>query len=141
MKKKRPSRRKTSKPPPERSGSARRPGLGRAPIVRQPGFLQYKVVELSTVDEGGLEHTLNHWTRLGWNLDGVQFAMRESSKRPAMAFVFFTREVAAEAEDNPTEPEERLFPPPTPEDAPRFDQHTRLRQLAGLDDSDDDVSG
>jgi hypothetical protein len=25
-------------------------------------------------------------------LDGVQFAMRESSKRPAMAFVFFTRE-------------------------------------------------
>ena len=28
----------------------------------------------------------------GWKLDGVQFAMRESSKRPSMAFVFFTRE-------------------------------------------------
>ncbi len=53
--------------------------------------LHYKVVELSTVDEGTLESTVNHWVRQGWNLDGVQFAMRESSKRPSMAFVFFTR--------------------------------------------------
>jgi hypothetical protein len=56
------------------------------------GPLQYKVVELSTVDEGSLERTLNEWVPKGWTLDGVQFAMRESSKRPAMAFVFFTRE-------------------------------------------------
>jgi hypothetical protein len=60
-----------------------------------PRVLQYKVVELSTVDEGALERTLNEWTAHGWNLDGVQFAMRDSSKRPAMAFVFFTREVEA----------------------------------------------
>ncbi len=53
--------------------------------------LLYKVVELSTVDEGSIERTVNEWVRQGWNLDGVQFAMRESSKRPAMAFVFFTR--------------------------------------------------
>ncbi len=36
--------------------------------------------------------TLNEWTRLGWRLDGMQFAMRESSRRPSVAFVIFTRE-------------------------------------------------
>lgn len=76
--------------------SSRRPGKGREPLVRTPAPLLYKVVELSTVDEGGLERTINEWSQKGWNLDGVQFAMRESSKRPAMAFVFFTREGAAE---------------------------------------------
>ena len=57
----------------------------------RPPVLQYKVVELSTVDEGSLEHTVNLWVGQGWSLESVQFAMRESSKRPAMAFVFFTR--------------------------------------------------
>ncbi len=57
----------------------------------RPPALHYKVVELSTVDEGSLEHTVNVWVRQGWMLETVQFAMRESSKRPAMAFVFFTR--------------------------------------------------
>jgi hypothetical protein len=50
------------------------------------------VAELSTVDEGSLEHLVNTWVSQGWTLETVQFAMRESSKRPAMAFVFFTRE-------------------------------------------------
>ena len=57
-----------------------------------PRPLLYKVVELSTVDESALERTVNEWVPHGWRLDGVQFAMRESSKRPSMAFVFFTRE-------------------------------------------------
>ena len=57
----------------------------------RPEALHYKVVEISTVDEGSLEHTVNVWVRQGWTLETVQFAMRESSKRPAMAFVFFTR--------------------------------------------------
>jgi hypothetical protein len=39
-----------------------------------------------------LEETLNEWTAKGWRFDGMQFAMRESSKRPSMAFVIFTRE-------------------------------------------------
>ncbi len=65
---------------------ARRPG--RAPVVKA---LEYKVVELSSVDERSLEDAVNAWVRQGWALDGVQFAMRESSKRPSMAFVFFTR--------------------------------------------------
>lgn len=57
-------------------------------------MLQYKVVELSTVSEETIEEALNDWTRQGWRFDALQFAMRESSKRPAMAFVVFTREVA-----------------------------------------------
>ncbi|MBJ6762392.1 hypothetical protein JGU66_16605 [Myxococcaceae bacterium JPH2] len=96
-KKKRP-RRKPAKPPPRRPRSAPK-RRGRAPVVSIPRELQYKVVELSTVEEGTLERTLNEWTAKGWNLDGVQFAMREASKRPAMAFVFFTREGAAATHD------------------------------------------
>ena len=121
-------------------------------MVRTPEPLQYKVVELSTVDEGALERTLNEWTAKGWNLDGVQFAMRDASKRPAMAFVFFTRPGA------PAEPEvhaarERLVrlaqpPPDAPVDASGWESdpgpppafalsaRERLAKLAGLDEPD-----
>ncbi len=56
-----------------------------APTVR------YKVVELSTVTDEALEEVLNEWTPKGWHLDGIQFAMRETSRRPAMAFIVFSR--------------------------------------------------
>lgn len=55
-------------------------------------MLKYKVVELGTVTEEEIERALNASIEDGWNYDGIQFAMRESSKRPAMAFVLFTRE-------------------------------------------------
>lgn len=55
-------------------------------------MLKYKVVELNTVTEDALEEVLNELTGEGWRFDTIQFAMRESSKRPAMAFVMFTRE-------------------------------------------------
>jgi hypothetical protein len=61
--------------------------------------VHYKVVELSVVDESSLERTLNVWVGAGWTLDTVQFAMRESSRRPAMAFVVFTKEGAPPKED------------------------------------------
>lgn len=51
----------------------------------------YKVVETSDVTDSALEALLNEWTAQGWNLDTIQFAMRDSSKRPAMAFLLFTR--------------------------------------------------
>ena len=54
--------------------------------------VQYKVVETGTVTDQELETLLNEWTAKGWKLDGMQFAMRESSKRPSMAFLLFTRE-------------------------------------------------
>ncbi len=63
-----------------------------APPTPPRRALHYKVVELSNVDEAALERTLNEWCAHGWTFDGVQFAMRESSKRPSMGFVFFTRE-------------------------------------------------
>jgi hypothetical protein len=54
--------------------------------------LQYKVVETSSVSDEELEAILNEWTNKGWKLESIQFAMRESSKRPSMAFVLFTRD-------------------------------------------------
>jgi hypothetical protein len=53
--------------------------------------LHYKVVETSEVTDEELERILNETTALGWKLDTIHFAMRESSKRPSMAFVVFTR--------------------------------------------------
>ena len=53
--------------------------------------IRYKVVETSDVTDVALEEILNEWTARGWTLDTVHFAMREASKRPAMAFVTFTR--------------------------------------------------
>jgi len=107
--------------------------------------LQYKVAELSNVDEGTVERTVNEWVAKGWTFDGLQFAMRESSKRPAMAFVFFTRHVSA-ASDGTSENDRfrtaseadrhlrRLVVGP---EAPEAGEHqpvdawTRLAQLAG----------
>jgi hypothetical protein len=55
----------------------------------------YKVVELTTVTAEDLESVINKWVNKGWKLDTIQFAMRESSKRPAMAFVLFMRDEKA----------------------------------------------
>jgi hypothetical protein len=54
-------------------------------------MLTYKVIELGTVTEETIEETLNEWTAKGWDFSGMQFAMRESSRRPSMAFVLFTQ--------------------------------------------------
>ena len=53
---------------------------------------RYKVVETSSVTDEELETILNEWTSKNWTLDTIQFAMRESSKRPSMAFVLFSRD-------------------------------------------------
>ena len=60
--------------------------------------LRYKVVEVATVTDDSLEQVVNTWVPQGWSLESVQFAMRESSKRPAMAFVFFTQEESVETD-------------------------------------------
>jgi len=56
----------------------------------------YKVVELSSVTDEEIEAALNKWTADGWTFDTMQFAMRDSSKRPSMAFITFTRAVDSE---------------------------------------------
>jgi hypothetical protein len=54
----------------------------------------YKVIELGAVTEEAIEEALNEWTAKGWRFNSMQFAMRESSRRPSMAFMLFTREQA-----------------------------------------------
>lgn len=112
-----------------------------------PKLLLYKVVELSNVDESAMEDTLNTWVRQGWTFDGVQFAMREQSKRPSMAFVFFTREGTAEDERRARDDDEaqrklrRLAsaaPPEAPAEGPTqpVSAWERLAQLAEDDGQD-----
>ncbi len=50
----------------------------------------YKVVETSTVTDEELEKILNHWTAEGFSVESVHFVVTESSRRPKMAFLFFT---------------------------------------------------
>jgi hypothetical protein len=57
----------------------------------------YKVVETSDVTDQDLERILNEWTAQGWRWETTLFAMRESSKRPAMAFVHFVRNAPQDA--------------------------------------------
>lgn len=54
-------------------------------------MLEYKVVEVSDVTEETLERALNHWTREGWRFDGMHFVVRETARRPSMAFVLFVK--------------------------------------------------
>ena len=55
--------------------------------------VEYKVVEITTVTDETIESVLNEWVAQGWIYDGLQFAMRDSSPRPCMAFVTFKREL------------------------------------------------
>lgn len=54
-------------------------------------MLHYKVVEISVVTDENIEAVLNEWTAQGWQFDSLHFVVREASKRPSMAFVYFTR--------------------------------------------------
>jgi hypothetical protein len=54
--------------------------------------LIYKVVETSIVTDEILERILNQWVQQGWQFDSIHFVIREASKRPSMAFLFFVRE-------------------------------------------------
>ena len=56
----------------------------------------FKFVEISLVTDEAIEEVVNEWVRKGWALEGIRFAMRDSSRRPAMAFVSFIREESDE---------------------------------------------
>ena len=55
--------------------------------------LTWKVVEISSVTDSEIEAVLNEWTAQGWTFDTMQFAVRDSSRRPAMAFLTFVRDL------------------------------------------------
>jgi hypothetical protein len=68
----------------------------------QPGRpvpVEYKVVEIATVTDEAIESVLNEWVAQDWIYDGLQFAMRDASPRPCMAFVTFKRERADSTSD------------------------------------------
>lgn len=53
--------------------------------------LEYRVVETSTVTDDELERLINGLVSQGWELEDIRFVTKESSRRPAMAFLFFVR--------------------------------------------------
>ena len=55
-------------------------------------MISYKVDELSVVTDESIEDILNKRTIEGWRFDSIQFVVRDASKRPSMAFVFFVKE-------------------------------------------------
>lgn len=60
--------------------------------------IRYRIRETSTVTDETLERLINEEVEKGWGLDGIQFAMRDASKRPSMAFIIFTRETGTDEE-------------------------------------------
>ena len=72
--------------------------------------LQYKFVELTIVTDEMLGECVNEWVGQGWALEGIRFVMTEHSKRPAMAFVSFTRDAPQDVVDA----EAPRRPPPKP---------------------------
>ncbi len=61
-------------------------------------MVTYKVLELSVVTDVAIEEKLNMWLKEGWTFDSLHFAIGTGSKRPAMAFIFFVRSLAANEE-------------------------------------------
>ena len=53
--------------------------------------MKYRVVETSEVTAESLEDLLNEWTATGWRYDGMQFVVKESARRPSMAFILFVK--------------------------------------------------
>jgi hypothetical protein len=53
--------------------------------------MAYKVVEMSIVTDEEIERVLNEWTSKGYAFESIQFVTAVSSRRPAMAFLFFTK--------------------------------------------------
>lgn len=80
--------------------------------------VQFKFVELSIVTDETIEDCVNEWVGKGWAFEGLRFVTTEHSKRPAMAFVSFTRDAAQHVADTEAP---RKAPPllkPIPEGEP-----------------------
>jgi hypothetical protein len=50
----------------------------------------YKVVEISTVTDEEIERTVNGWSAKGYAFASIHFVTTQASRRPVMAFLFFT---------------------------------------------------
>ena len=57
-----------------------------------PGEFPYRVVELSEVSDHAIQDALNRESGEGFRFESIHFVTQQGSRRPAMAFLFFTRE-------------------------------------------------
>lgn len=56
---------------------------------------EYKVAELTDVTDQAVEEMLNRWTSEGYRFESIHFVTQPGNRRPAMAFIFFTRGAAS----------------------------------------------
>ncbi|OGL46545.1 MAG: DUF4177 domain-containing protein [Candidatus Schekmanbacteria bacterium RBG_13_48_7] len=54
---------------------------------------EYKVIEIAVVTDESIETALNKLNQDGWIFDQIHFVVRDNSRRPSMAFMFFIREI------------------------------------------------
>ncbi len=54
--------------------------------------MTYKVVEISTVTDEAIERVVNEWSVKGYVFASIHFVTTQASRRPVMAFLFFTGE-------------------------------------------------
>ena len=52
----------------------------------------FRVVELSEVSDQAIEEVLNRESGDGFRFESIHFVTQQGNRRPAMAFLFFTRE-------------------------------------------------
>jgi hypothetical protein len=53
--------------------------------------MKYHVIETTEVTAETLEHLLNRCAEKGWRFEGMNFVVKESARRPSMAFLLFTQ--------------------------------------------------
>ena len=54
--------------------------------------MTYKVVETSTVTDEEIERLVNAWDAKGYAFASIHFVTTQASRRPVMAFLFFTEQ-------------------------------------------------
>ncbi|GAB4236786.1 MAG: hypothetical protein OHK0028_13820 [Deltaproteobacteria bacterium] len=64
--------------------------------VPPEGGAPWRVVEVVDVSDRAIEEALNAAAGDGWRFDSVHFVTQPGSRRPAMAFLFFTAPVPAQ---------------------------------------------
>ena len=66
------------------------PYLANSKSILYNAAMIYKVIEICTVTDEEIERALNEWVGKGYAFESIQFVTSVSSKRPTMAFLFFT---------------------------------------------------
>ncbi len=60
-------------------------------MPRAAGSHDYKVVEITDVSDQEIEAALNRFVGEGYRFESIHFVTQPGNRRPAMAFLFFTR--------------------------------------------------